>query len=61
MQISLSSCDNSGANICSDRDLSDLDYTGTIVLLIEYSSKLLVFDLSNDGVGIFVTGFPPTF
>lgn len=40
MEIVLSSCGNSGIDICSHRKLSDLEYADDVVLLPEDSSKL---------------------
>lgn len=43
MKLALFSCEISGIDICSDRNLSDLHYANNVVLLSKDSSKLHVF------------------
>lgn len=51
MKIALSSGENNGIGICSDRKMSDKEYTDDLVLLSEGPSKLRVFLYSlNDRI-----------
>lgn len=55
VEIALSSCTNSGVDVCSDRNLSGLKYMDDVVPLIGYLSKLQgFFGRLNDSVGVLV-------
>lgn len=59
MEITVSSCDDSVIDICSDSKLPDLEYADDIVYLSEDSDRLWVFlDRLNDSDTSFV---PSTF
>lgn len=54
MKISLSSNENSGINICSDRNLSELEYAGDVVPFIDDIIGLQVLlDGRNNNVAMF--------
>lgn len=46
MELSLSSCKNSGGDICSDRSPSGLEYADAVVVLNEDPIKLQVFSIA---------------
>lgn len=54
MVMALSLCENSGADIYSNRNLFDSEYANDVVLLSKDPSKLQVFlDRPNDSIGTF--------
>lgn len=61
MEVALSSCDNSRIDICSNWNLSDLEYEVDVTLLSKGSSKVQVsLGLLNDSVSIFDLHFEPS-
>lgn len=57
-EIPLFSCENSGIHICSNRNLSDLEYTDDVVLCSIDPRKLQVFlNRPNGSVSMFGTRF----
>lgn len=61
MQITVFLCENSGADIFSESNLSDLEYAVGVVLLNEDLSKLQVFlDLQNGSIVMFGMHFLPS-
>lgn len=61
IKLVLFSCENSGIDICQDRNLSDSEYANAVMLLSKDPSKLQIhLNRLNDSVGMFEMHFPST-